>query len=135
MIGELSRFAGGFLLQKGPMWEAISSVTIAVSAVTQTIAMFAAMYYIENVVSDDRKELEAMPKDKEVQESEEADARDFIVYQSVTDWKESLPSWMRYNLVIGVVLNSLSCYILQFNADGCFEVRRYIFRECASGLS
>jgi hypothetical protein len=39
----------------------------------QTIAMFAALYFIENVTEESREELLAEPKDPEVEESEKED--------------------------------------------------------------
>jgi hypothetical protein len=123
-------FAGAFLLRAGDgsVWSALSSVTLAVAALTQTIALCAAMYYIEQTVHDNREELEAIPKDQEVQRVEEERRLKSINYVKLTHWHKApmpVPFIMKLVLSLSGFVTTAACYLVFFSSyflgEACFE--------------
>jgi len=69
--------AGAFMLRsnEGGPWESAGTMMLAVSAMTQTLSLLSAMYFIEKVASARRAELEAMELDEAVAASRQPSPR------------------------------------------------------------
>jgi hypothetical protein len=122
-------FAGAFLLRAGDgsVWAALSTVTLAVAGLTQTIALCAALYYIEQTVQDNREELEAIPKDEEVLRVEEERRIKSQKYVELTHWHKApkkVPSTMKAILVLSGIATTAACYLVFFSGyllgEECF---------------
>jgi hypothetical protein len=120
-------FAGAFLLRanEGATWKSLSSVTLTLAALTQTMALGGAMYLIEQTVHDHRAELEAIPKDEEVALVEKSRHAEWIEYERITNWHNEVPRCMKAVLAMSGVFTTFACYLvlLAGNALGeeCFE--------------
>jgi hypothetical protein len=120
-------FAGAFLLRanEGATFGALSSVTLAFAALTQTMALGGAAYLIEQTVHDHRAELEAIPQDEEVALVEKSRALDYDEYKRLTNWHTEVPRCMKYTLALSAGLNTLAVYIVFFSVsmfgEECFE--------------
>jgi hypothetical protein len=104
---------------EGP-WKTISGVTLAISAMMQTLAMIAAMYFIEGVSAKKRDYLLGLPKDKEVEALEIADARKKKAYNQATDWHTKMTIFPRFLLGGAAFMLTMTCYGLQFQGSKCF---------------
>ena len=116
--------AGAFLLRSslGGAWESLSSLTLALAALLQACTILGAVYYIEQTASERREELQKMPVDKEVEELEKKDERRLAMYLFATDWHAPNFPWLiKVVQILGAVLMSLSCYILQLLGNRCFR--------------
>mmetsp|Transcript_8424 Transcript_8424/g.27972 ORF Transcript_8424/g.27972 Transcript_8424/m.27972 type:complete len:876 (+) Transcript_8424:337-2964(+) len=114
--------AGGFQLKKaeGGIWESAASVTLAIAALVQGAGLIAALYYIEQVATTHHEELSKLPKDEDVLKADEVSEKVQAVYHDVTKW-QTLPALLKATLVAGVSSMVLSCYIIQFYSEICFE--------------
>eukprot|EP00050_Salpingoeca_kvevrii_P011627 m.16864 g.16864 ORF g.16864 m.16864 type:complete len:889 (-) comp3542_c0_seq1:1263-3929(-) len=116
--------AGAFLLRvaDGGSWESISSVTLAVAAMVQLVAMITAAYYIEQVAENHREELEALPKDQEVLESSRKDRLRKDIYNREANWHAPhFPLWAKIVLVLGAFCSAMACYLIVAFPTKTFE--------------
>jgi hypothetical protein len=114
--------AGALLLREGEVWEAASSVALAISAAIQVMAMLAALYHIEEVAANNYDELKRMPDDLEVLEREQASAAAKRRFDAFTDWRKStFPVLMRGVLVAGAFTAMGATWLTMLMPEECFE--------------
>eukprot|EP00911_Craspedida_sp_UC1_P001093 UC1_evm1s819 len=115
--------AGGFLLKvsEGGVWGSLSSMVLAIAALTQMMAMLAAGYYIEKVSAERQEELEAKPKDQEVAAADEKVKHRARLYRARTDWYTGgVPRTMKAVLVSAALTMTACTYLLVAFASSCF---------------
>jgi hypothetical protein len=116
--------AGGFQLKKGEseMYASLANVAILSATVAQMTALLAAMYYIEEMADKKADFINALPKDKEVEEVDHKNREKAELKHSVTDWKDdTFPMSMRIVLCVGALAMSMSCYTVQLLGTQCFR--------------
>ena len=73
----------------GGAWASAGTLMLAASAVTQTLGMLSAMYFIERTASEKEEELNAMPVDKEVFELDDKIRRRLQKRAKATAWSRA----------------------------------------------
>ena len=116
--------AGSMMLRAndGGIWPSVQSVTLAVAALVQLIALMSAMYFITDVADKHAEELAAEPADEEVLALEEAEKRKLEVYLARTDWSlADISPLVRAVHVVGAAAMALCIYLLAGFAEYAFK--------------
>merc|ERR1711990_283872 len=97
-------FAGAFQLKAGinVLYTSLSTVALGVASGSQSLALLAAMFYIDKTVSAKREELEQVPDDEEVKLADEKSAKK----REVTKWKTAAPH-AKFVLIIGAIASNI----------------------------
>mmetsp|Transcript_3321 Transcript_3321/g.12041 ORF Transcript_3321/g.12041 Transcript_3321/m.12041 type:complete len:839 (-) Transcript_3321:751-3267(-) len=114
--------AGSLMLRQadGGIYTSLGSMFLALCALVQSLGLFAAMYFIEDVSAKHRDELEAEPKDEEVLEEERKDIERKRLYDAATKW-QVLPALQRANLIVGAAFTVAYCMMFGMMGSKCFE--------------
>jgi len=114
--------AGSLMLRQdeGGIYNSLGSMFLALCALVQSLGMFAALYFIEDVSAKHRDELEAEPKDEEVLAEEKKDEEKKKVFSLVTKWSV-LPFLQRVNLILGAAFTVIYCVLFGMFGSKCFE--------------
>merc|ERR1711918_245934 len=83
--------------------------------------MFAALYYIEQVTSDNHDLLLERCNDTEVAALEKKAAAKAATYRAATDWHNpTFPKWMKYCLILAFCTTTSACWFIAMNGEKCF---------------
>ncbi len=115
-------FAGAFQLKAGTnvLYTSLSTVALGAASGSQSLALLAAMFYIDKTVSARREELEKIPDDVEVKLADERSAEKAKRVREITQWKSAAPH-ARFLLIIGAVASNIYCLVFGFASSRCFE--------------
>ena len=94
-LGCALRFAGAFQLKAGVnvLYSSLSTVALGVASASQSLALLAAMYFVDKTVSSRRAELEQVPDDEEVKIADERSATRKRIIREATKWEVLLQLW------------------------------------------
>ena len=115
-------FAGAFQLKAGinVLYTSLSTVALGVASGSQSLALLAAMFYIDKTVSAKREELEQVPDDEEVKLADEKSAEKAAKIREVTKWKTAAPH-AKFVLIIGAIASNIYCLVFGFQSSKVFE--------------
>ena len=115
-------FAGAFQLKAGVnvLYSSLSTVALGVASASQSLALLAAMYFVDKTVSSRRAELEQIPDDEEVKIADERSATRKRIIREATKWG-SAPLIVKFLLISGALASNIHCLIFGFQSSRCFR--------------
>lgn len=102
-----------------PWASTVATMFAAFTGIVQFGSMISAAFYLEKVSETYEEELEAMPYDEEVRESEIAAEERKKAYTEVTKW-HTVPLWAKTTLILSLTTMITCCYMVQIFQDSCF---------------
>lgn len=102
---------------EGGIWLSASSITLGIASAVTFVVLVASAYYIEETAEKHKDELDALPRDEEVEAADKEDEAKQAAFQRAIEWAPA-PGWIKLNLVVALVLQILACYAAQF-FGGC----------------
>ena len=104
------------------LFTGMATVSLLLASMVQSMALFAAMYYIETAGSKHRVELQTDPKyanDPEVEEANRKDAEKKKIVDAATVWAR-VPAFQKCNLISMFIQTMLYCIAFGTVASWCF---------------
>jgi len=101
------------------LYKGMGTISLLMATLVQSLALFSAMYFIENTTSKKRDELLKYPNDPEVEIADKEDEEKNKIYKAATMWQR-VPMCHKINLV--TMFLGTACFCLFFGLAGslCF---------------
>lgn len=101
------------------LFKGLATVSLIMASLVQSLALFAAMYFIENASSRNRKELLDYPNDPDVEVADKEDEKKKKVYSAATMWSR-VPMGQKINLCIMFFGTMVYCITFGTQSSKCF---------------
>lgn len=97
-----------------------ATVSTAAAAIVLFGFMFLAAYHVEQTMRNRGDEIKEIPIDPEVKKLDDETALMNVAYSEVTEWS-IVPAWAKFVLILSVVCQISSCYIVQLFQEDAFQ--------------
>lgn len=101
------------------LYKGMGTISLLMATLVQSLALFSAMYFIENTTSKKRQELLKYPNDPEVEVADKEDEEKIKIFKAATMWQR-VPLCQKINLI--TMFLGTACFCLFFGLAGsmCF---------------
>ena len=101
------------------LYKGMGTVSLLMATLVQSLALFSAMYFIENTTSKKRAELLEFPNDPEVEVADKEDEEKAKVFKAATMWSR-VPMCQKLNLVTMFLGTACFCLFFGLASSMCF---------------
>lgn len=101
------------------LYKGMGTVSLLMASLVQSLALFSAMYFIENTTSKERAKLLEYPNDPEVEIADEEDAKKSRTFKAATMWQR-VPLCQKINLITMFLGTACFCLFFGLASSLCF---------------
>lgn len=101
------------------LYKGMGQISLLMATLVQSLALFSAMYFIENTTSKKRAELLEYPNDAEVEVADREDEEKNKIFKAATMW-ERVPTCQKINLVTMFLGTACFCLFFGLASSMCF---------------